>query len=121
MCIRDRVDAITGQIGTFLPGDANYIDSALTNIINEDDPIANQIDNSTVSGELELEGGRIYMALVLAEQGQYLIPNAQETFNYTHFKVNNPKSFSFEDQMGGGDNDHNDGIFKLAGLSPLSI
>ena len=114
-----EVDDITGQIGTFLPGDANYIDSALMNIINEDDPIINQVNNSTVSGELELKGGKIYMALVFTEKGQYLIPNSLETFNYTHFKVNNPKSFSFEDQLGGGDNDHNDGIFKLAGLSPL--
>ena len=115
-----KVDDLTGQLGTHSPGDVGYMDVALARRINANDPIINGQNNTTISGSLELEGGSIYMPLVVTEAGQNILPNARSSLNYNHFSLESSRSFAFEDLIQGGDHDHNDGLFTVTGLTALS-
>ena len=113
------VDDVTGTVGALRPGDPGYLDAALSQRINANDPIVNAVDRSTLEGSLQLDGGRIYMPLVVTEDGRTILPNARSSFNYSHFSVEGMKAFAFEDLFQGGDHDHDDGLFSVTGLTPV--
>ena len=113
------VDTVTGMINGLSPGDAGYTDTAMSRLINPNDPIINNNSGSTVSGSLELAGGSIYMPLVITEPGQILIPNSRHTLGSTHFKLEGDRGFVFEDRKHLGDHDYNDGMFTVTELTPL--
>ena len=113
------VDTITGMINGLQAGDAGYIDAAMSRRINADDPIINYTNGSTLSGQITLDGGMIYMPLVVTEVGQKIVPNSRSTLSYSHFSVVGDRGFAFEDLTLGGDHDHNDGYLFVDGLTPL--
>jgi hypothetical protein len=113
------VDSITGSINGLQSGDAGYLEAAMDRRINPYDPIVNYNNRSTISGELTLKGGMIYMPLIVTQVGQIIVPNSRSTLGYSHFSVVGDRGFAFEDLTHGGDYDHNDGFIFVNELSPI--
>ena len=88
--------------------------------MNADQPFSNATNNSTYSGTLRLEGGAIYMPLVLTDAGEQLLPNARSTGNVSLFSLVGSDAFAFDDQLSSGDQHNNDGLFRVTGLTPVA-
>jgi uncharacterized protein YkwD len=120
-----RVDDATGKIGDLNPGDAGYTIAALKRSKEAGKDV--EFDRKGTSTK-SLEGGYIYAPFVVADGTVDQVLNSKNPatvsnvfFNYVkanadgynHIKSLGANKFGFEDTFGGGDQDHNDLIFKV--------
>ncbi len=120
-----RVDDATGKIGDLNPGDAGYMIAALKRSKEAGKDV--EFDRKGTSTK-SLEGGYIYAPFVVADGTVDQVLNSKDPatashvyFNYVkansdgynHIKSLGANKFGFEDTFGGGDQDHNDLIFKV--------
>jgi uncharacterized protein YkwD len=98
-------DALTGRVGSLLPGDAGYAQAAITRSVTS----LNSISGTVVANNQNLTGGTIL--------APYIIANGLETYfayigansdKIDHIKLLGDNRFGFEDLVGGGDRDYND-------------
>ncbi len=103
-------DALTGRVGTLLPGDAGYAQAAIGRAVTS----LNSISGTVVANNQNLSGGTVL--------APYIIANGIEThFAYIgantdkidHIKLLGDNRFGFEDLVGGGDRDYNDVVLSV--------
>jgi uncharacterized protein YkwD len=103
-------DALTGRVGTLLPGDAGYAQAAIGRAVTS----LNSISGTVVTNNQNLTGGTIL--------APYIIANGVETYfayigansdKVDHIKLLGDNRFGFEDLAGGGDRDYNDVVLNV--------
>jgi uncharacterized protein YkwD len=103
-------DALTGRVGTLLPGDVGYAQAAIGRAVTS----LNSISNTVVASNQSLIGGTVL--------APYLIANGAETYfayiganadRVDHIKLLGDNRFGFEDLVGGGDRDYNDVVLSV--------
>ena len=98
------IDALTGDRVSV--GDEGYEAAALANSVV-------QIGDDT-STTLELDGGFVYVPYLLANREQFFTAYAEANADsLNHVQSVGENSFSFEDLLGGGDNDFDDYVISL--------
>jgi uncharacterized protein YkwD len=103
-------DALTGRVGSLLPGDVGYAQAAIGRAVTS----LNSISGTVVANNQNLTGGNIL--------APYMIANGVETYfayigansdKVDHIKLLGDNSFGFEDLVGGGDRDYNDVVLNV--------
>jgi uncharacterized protein YkwD len=103
-------DALTGRVGTLLPGDVGYAQAAIGRAVNS----LESISGTVVANNQNLTGGTIL--------APYMIANGRETYfayigansdKVDHIKLLGDNRFGFEDLVGGGDRDYNDVVLNV--------
>ena len=103
-------DALTGRVGTLLPGDVGYAQAAVGRAVTS----LNSISGTVVANNQNLTGGNIL--------APYMIANGVETYfayigansdKVDHIKLLGDNRFGFEDLVGGGDRDYNDVVLNV--------
>jgi uncharacterized protein YkwD len=103
-------DALTGRVGSLLPGDVGYAQAAIGRAVTS----LNNISGTVVANNQNLTGGNIL--------APYMIANGVETYfayigansdKVDHIKLLGDNSFGFEDLVGGGDRDYNDVVLNV--------
>jgi Calx-beta domain/Cysteine-rich secretory protein family/Domain of unknown function (DUF4114) len=103
-------DALTGRVGSLLPGDVGYAQAAIGRAVAS----LNSVSGMVVANNQSLIGGTIL--------APYIIANGVETYfayigansdRVDHIKLLGDNHFGFEDLVGGGDRDYNDVVLNV--------
>jgi uncharacterized protein YkwD len=98
-------DALTGRVGTLLPGDAGYAQAAIGRAVAALDSVSGNV----VTNSQNLVGGTILAPYITANGGDtYFAYIGANTDKVDHIKLLGDNRFGFEDLAGGGDRDYND-------------
>jgi uncharacterized protein YkwD len=103
-------DALTGRVGTLLPGDAGYAQAAIGRAVTS----LNSISGTVVTNNQNLTGGTILAPYIIANGAEtYFAYIGANTDKVDHIKLLGDNRFGFEDLAGGGDRDYNDVVLNV--------
>jgi uncharacterized protein YkwD len=103
-------DALTGRVGTLLPGDAGYAQAAIGRAVTS----LNSISGTVVANNQNLTGGTILAPYIIANGVEtYFAYIGANTDKVDHIKLLGDNRFGFEDLVGGGDRDYNDVVLNI--------
>ncbi len=98
-------DALTGRVGSLLPGDAGYAQAAISRAVTS----INSVSGSTIVNNQNLTGGTILAPFIIANgAATYFAYIGANSDKVDHIKLLGDNRFGFEDLAGGGDRDYND-------------
>jgi uncharacterized protein YkwD len=103
-------DALTGRVGTLLPGDVGYAQAAIGRTVAN----LRSISGTAVTNDQSLTGGTILAPYIIANNTEtYFAYIGANTDRVDHIKLLGDNRFGFEDLIGGGDRDYNDVVLSV--------
>ncbi len=103
-------DALTGRVGTLLPGDVGYAQAAIERAVTS----LNSVSGTVVANNQNLTGGTILAPYIIANGAEtYFAYIGANSDKIDHIKLLGDNRFGFEDLVGGGDRDYNDVVLNV--------